>query len=349
MNDQSRTGCAGLPYWLVAALGAVASCQVEAASSGQSWLSSPLASISGSSSEPIVPIAAPPAMAGNKITLGDKLFHDKRFSRDGQVSCASCHALDKGGVDGLAVSAGVQGLKGQRNSPTVFNAGLNFVQFWDGRARTLEEQIDGPVHNDVELASDWPAIIAKLEQDTAMVAGFREVYGGDITAARIRDAIAAFERTLVTVDSPFDQFLRGDKHAISERAKRGYALFKELGCATCHQGANVGGNMFQRSRLIPRPAGQDLDGGSAGDLGRYEITRKAEDKGVFRVPSLRLAVLTAPYFHDGGVDTLEDAIRTMAKAQLGRNLTDEQVALLVAFLRSLPGSYAGRALSGPSG
>ena len=289
--------------------------------------------------EPLRPVEPPPVLDPDLVALGKTLFHDGRLSRDGKLSCATCHPLDNAGADGLEVSVGTDGLPGTRNAPTVFHAARNFVQFWDGRARTLEEQIDGPVHNPVEMAGDWPTIAGRLATDQLMRRAFRAAFGDSrIDAERIRGAIAAFERTLITTNSPFDRYLLGDTGAISARARAGYALFKDIGCASCHQGANVGGTMFQQLGVVV-PFGTRA--AARADTGRHLLTGKPADRYVFRVPSLRLAVATEPYFHDGGMQTLEDAVAAMAWFQLGISLDADQIALIIEFLRTLPGEYQG--------
>jgi cytochrome c peroxidase len=291
------------------------------------------------SGEALVPLPPPPAVPGDKVMLGRALFLDVRLSRDNTLSCASCHDLSGAGNDGRPVSIGIGGAAGGVNAPTVFNASLNFAQFWDGRAASLEEQAAGPVHNPVEMASSWPEVIAKLQADAGFRREFRRVYPDGITAKNLVDAIATFERTLLTGNSPFDRYLRGDTRAIDERARAGYRNFRELGCVSCHQGVNIGGNMFQRfgimadyfaDRAQSRPVGTP-------DLGRFNVTGRDEDRHVFKVPSLRNVAQTAPYFHDGSVAVLEEAVAIMGRYQLGRELSREEVASLVAFLQTLSG------------
>ncbi|RMH61932.1 MAG: cytochrome-c peroxidase [Zetaproteobacteria bacterium] len=284
----------------------------------------------------IVPLERPKELSVEKIRLGRRLFHDTRLSHDNSISCAHCHDLAHGGADHTPHSYGVGGAEGVINAPTVYNAGLNLAQFWDGRAATLEEQIDGPIHNPVEMASNWPEVLAKLRADASYVESFARVFGGKITEARVKEAIAEFERSLVTVDSPFDRYLRGDATAISEVQKRGYRLFISYGCVSCHQGANVGGNLFQVMGVFGDYF-RDRGGETKADLGRYNVTGLARDRHKFKVPSLRLVVLTAPYFHDGSAETLDQAIRVMAKYQLGRDIPDEDIADIIAFLHSLVG------------
>lgn len=302
-----------------------------------------LAHDSGMSHEPIQPLAAPAYLNGDKVALGERLFMDSRLGRDGDMACASCHFLHEHGADHEPRALGRGGERLDFNTPTVFNSGFNYRQFWDGRAGSLEEQIDFVVAGEKEFATTWPAIVTRLEQDRDYRRDFRRLYEDGITAANVRDAIATFERSLVTVDAPFDRYLQGDERAIGAQARRGYRLFKEYGCSACHQGRNVGGNLFVKfgvfkDILATRPQPRRAD------LGRFNVTGKAEDRHVFRVPSLRLAVLTAPYFHDGSVGTLAEAIRIMAEYQLGRSIPEDDVAAIEAFLTTLVGEYRGRSL-----
>ena len=289
--------------------------------------------------EPILPLPLQHGQDEQKAALGRKLFHDKRLSRDDSISCASCHDLARGGVDGAKFSVGVNGAKGNINAPTVYHSGFSLVQFWDGRAPTLDAQVDGPVHNPVEMAANWGEVISKLKQDPFYPGQFHAVYKAGISAEAIRDAIAAFERTLVTVNSPFDRWLRGDEKALSIQEKEGYQLFKSYGCIACHQGANVGGNMYQQMGAM---GDYFTDRGgkiTKADLGRFNVTGLEEDRHHFKVPSLRLAALTAPYFHDASAVDLKQAIQDMAKYQLGRSITDYHAAKIEAFIKTLVGEH----------
>lgn len=288
------------------------------------------------SAEPIQAIPLTVELDVQKVRLGRELFSEARLSRDSSISCASCHHLNRGGADQSSVSVGVGGAQGDINSPTVFNAAFNFRQFWDGRAKDLTEQINGPVGHPKEMGTSWDEIRKKLQQLPEYRKKFSDIYSTDITTAQIKDVIVTFEKSLYTPNSKFDRFLRGDSTALSLEEKRGYSKFKEFGCIACHQGMNVGGNMYQtmgvmgdyfkdRGQIVPR------------DWGRYNITKKESDKFVFRVPSLRNVALTAPYFHDGSVQSLPEAVKIMAKYQLGRNLSKEDQDLLVKFLNTLSG------------
>jgi len=268
--------------------------------------------------------------------LGRKLYHDKRLSGDDTVACATCHGLNTGGVDGKPHSTGVEGQQGGINAPTVLNSALNFVQFWDGRAATLEDQAGGPPLNPKEMKSSWPQIIGKLSKDAAMNAEFQKVFGEGPTPKNITAAIATFERTLITYNSPFDRYLKGDKSALDAEQKKGYELFKSLGCVSCHQGAGVGGNMYQKFGVMGdyfAERGHPTDA----DNGRFNVTKRPEDMNVFKVPSLRNITLTAPYFHDGSATTLPQAIEVMAAFQLGRPVDPEELRPIARFLESLTG------------
>lgn len=288
------------------------------------------------SREPLAILPDPPALDPKLVALGRRLFHDKRLSSDDTVACATCHDLAHGGVDGKSHSAGIKGQLGGVNAPTVYNSGLNFVQFWDGRAKDLEEQANGPVTNPLEMGTSWEKVLPKLRADNAYPAAFGELFPDGISSLNARRAIAAFERTLITKNSPFDRWLGGDQNALSAEQKAGYELFKGIGCIACHQGQNVGGNMYQRFGVFGDYF-KDRGHITEADYGRFNVTHSESDRFVFRVPSLRNVERTAPYFHDGSTPTLTQAVGVMAKYQLGRTLSDEQVSSLVAFLKSLSG------------
>ncbi len=291
--------------------------------------------------EPIKVLTAPKNLNKEKVALGRRLFHDVRLSKDNSVSCASCHNLKNGGADNKAVSVGIHGAKGAVNAPTVYNSGLLFRQFWDGRAATLKDQVDGPVQNPVEMGSLWPEVIIKLYQDKNYPHDFRKIYKKKKAIDRntIRNAIAEFERALVTLNSPFDRYLQGDQSAIDARAKKGYKLFKNYGCASCHQGANVGGNMYQVFGVIGSYF-QKRGNITEADNGRFNITGNPEDKHRFKVPSLRMVTLTAPYFHDGQAKTLKEAIDIMFEFQLGREAPDSDKEDIIHFLKTLVGQHS---------
>lgn len=293
--------------------------------------------------EPVRPIPLTIKLDSRRLELGARLFKDPLLSKDGSVSCASCHALDKGGVDGRQRSLGIDRAEGQVNAPTVFNSGFNFKQFWDGRAETLEAQVDGPLQSAAEMGSNWPDVIGKLRRDPSYVAAFRDIYPDGVSRKNVTNAIAEFERSLVTPNARFDRFLRGDGSALNENEKAGYRNFKAYGCISCHQGVNVGGNMFQRMGVMGDYFA-DRGGITGADFGRFNVTGDVADKFTFKVPSLRNVARTAPYFHDGSAQTLEQAVGVMAKYQLGRPLPPQDLKQMVEFLGTLTGEYEGKPL-----
>lgn len=271
-----------------------------------------------------------------KIELGKALFHDTRLSRDETVSCATCHVIALGGDDNRPLSVGVGGSLGERNAPTVLNAALNSTQFWDGRSPTLAAQAIEPIHNPLEMDATWPMILERLKQAPDMLSRFQAAGFDAITPDTVVAALVAYEEVLLTGDAPFDLWLLGDDDALSDKALMGLELFQNLGCVSCHQGRNLGGNMLQRLGVMAdyykdRGIEKELD------LGRFEFTGREEDRYVFRVPSLRNVAETAPYFHDGSVPTLNEAVEIMGRYQLGRALSEDEVEALVAFLHSLTG------------
>jgi len=278
-----------------------------------------------------------------KVALGEQLFHDVRLSSDNSIGCFSCHGLDTGGVDNHVRSIGVGGAVGDINTPTVFNSGFNFVQFWDGRAATLEDQIDASINNPQEMASNWPQVIRKISQDTVYAEQFRKLYRDGITPTTLKDAIATFERSLVTPNSRFDKYLRGDMTALSAHEKRGFELFQSYGCSSCHQGVNLGGNMFEKMGLMGDYFA-DRGNLTEADNGRFNVDQLEQSMHEFKVPSLRNVARTAPYFHDGSVATLQHAIAVMAKYQLGRPMPNDDVNAIDSFLESLTGEYKGEPL-----
>ena len=293
--------------------------------------------------EPITPLPQFVQLDPKKVALGRRLFHEAKLSADGSISCASCHDLARGGVDRRPRSLGIGGREGSLNAPTVFNSGFNFRQFWDGRAEALEDQVDGPLQHPAEMGATWPQALAFLSADAAYRKEFGELFRDGVSAANVRDAIATFERSLATPNSRFDRFLRGEAAALSETERAGYKLFKHIGCTSCHQGVNIGGNSYQRLGVLEdyfAARGQVTEA----DLGRFNITRREEDRYLFKVPALRNIALTAPYLHDGSAKTLQDVVAIMARYQLNLKLNDGDVDKIVAFLRTLTGEYQGRLL-----
>jgi cytochrome c peroxidase len=281
-----------------------------------------------------------------KVALGDKLFHDPRLSKDNSIACASCHNLSINGADvpNRPVSLGVGGASGAVNSPTVFNVRYNFRQFWDGRAANLAEQATGPVNNRVEMASSWPEVVAKLNSDSALAAQFQAIYPDGVQSKNIQDVLATYQMTLTTPNARFDKWLRGDKGALTADEQKGYQLFKSYGCIACHQGANVGGNMYQIFGVMNGYFAARGNPTEA-DNGRFNVTKNPADKHMFKVPSLRNVAITPPYFHDGTAQTLEQAVEVMFRFQLGRTAPPEDKSLIVKFLHTLTGEYQGRPLA----
>lgn len=268
-----------------------------------------------------------------KVELGRMLYYENRMSKSHKFSCNSCHMLDRYGVDNEPTSEGHRGQRGDRNSPTVYNAAVHFVQFWDGRAADVEEQAKGPVMNPVEMAMpDEKTVIATLKSIPQYVEMFRKAFPGEkdpVTYDNMAKAIGAFERKLMT-PSRWDRFLQGDKAALTDAEKEGFLKFAETGCATCHMGACVGGTMFQKLGVAkPYPGLRDE--------GRAKVTGRAEDRFFFKVPGLRNVEKTWPYFHDGSVKTLEEAVQKMAEYELGKSLSAAEVQSIVTWLKTLTG------------
>ena len=296
--------------------------------------------------EPVRPIDLSLEADPEKAALGFALFHDPRLSVDNTVSCATCHELSTAGVDNHQYSHGVDDQLGGVNAPTVYNAVYNFVQFWDGRAKTLADQAAGPPLNPVEMASpSFDHIIAKLEADKEFAKEFKAVYPDGITEKNITDAIEQFERTLVTPNSRFDKWLRGDDNAISSDELEGYELFKQYDCATCHVGPNLGGLSYELMGLRKHyfaDRGLEL---TVEDNGRYKETKEERDRHRFKVPGLRNVEHTWPYYHDGTREHLEDAVRDMGIYQSGVDLTDSEVNKITSFLKTLTGEYQGKPIT----
>ena len=281
----------------------------------------------------------PPARFDRReALLGRALFHDPRLSGDGTVACVSCHQLDHGGAEPRRTSIGIRGQEGPINAPSVLNAALNFVQFWDGRAPDLETQCAGPITNPLEMGASWDRVLATIRADPAYSAELAAIHGAGtaVTQEHVTGAIAEYERMLLT-PSRFDRFVGGDASALTDDERRGYALFVRAGCNSCHTGPNIGGTMYQRMGVVRdyfADVGRPL---TDADLGCYNVTHQESDRHRFKVPTLRNVARTAPYLHDGSQQTLEDVVRVMGRYQLGREFTDEQVRVLVAFLGSLTG------------
>jgi cytochrome c peroxidase len=295
--------------------------------------------IAAQSSEPIRPIQ--PAVVTNAamVELGKKLFFDPRLSKSGFISCNSCHNLSLGGSDNLQTSIGDKWQKGPINSPTVLNSSMNIAQFWDGRAKDLQEQAGGPIANPGEMAFTHKLAVDVVQSIPGYVVEMRQVFGTpEVTIDRITKAIAAFEETLVTPNSRFDRWLSGDASAISNEELAGYQVFKNSGCTACHNGPAAGGASFQKMGVV-RPYATANPA-----IGRAAVTGKDADRFTFKVPTLRNVDLTYPYFHDGAAKTLPEAVTTMGRVQLGREFSATENAQIVAFLRTLTGDQPSFAL-----
>lgn len=271
-----------------------------------------------------------------KVELGRLLFFDRRLSKSQTLACATCHDLQRFGVDGLPVSPGHKGQLGKRNSQSVYNAGNHVALFWDGRARSLEEQAKGPLLNPLEMAMPDAAAVEKVVRSIPGYAPlFAKAFPGSadpITFDTITQAIAAFERTLVT-PSRFDEYLKGKEAALTEAERQGLLTFMSLGCMVCHKGEGVGAGMYQALGFAVKVPPEFM-----ADQGRFEVTKRDEDKNRFRVPSLRNIEKTGPYLHDGSLKTLEETVLFMGRYQLGKDLTKEELASVITFLKSLTGT-----------
>ncbi|MDF3605901.1 cytochrome-c peroxidase [Paracoccus sp. DMF-8] len=277
------------------------------------------------------------ALTPEKIDLGRSLFFDPRMSRSGLISCQTCHNVGIGGVDGLPVSVGHGWQQGPRNAPTMLNAIFNIAQFWDGRAPDLAEQAKGPVQASVEMSNTPDELVRTIMSMPEYVESFRAAFPGDndpVSFDNFAAAVEQFEATLITPDSAFDKFLRGDDAAMNDQEKRGLKAFMDTGCTACHAGVNIGGQDYYPFGLVERPADEVLP---EGDTGRFAITETQDDEYVFRAAPLRNIALTAPYFHSGVVWDLREAVQIMSSSQLGTELTDTEVDDIVAFLHTLTG------------
>jgi cytochrome c peroxidase len=291
-----------------------------------------LASWSVVADEPITPIRPVQEINLAQVALGKKLYFDPRLSKSGFISCNSCHNLSMGGTDNLQTSIGDHWQQGPINAPTVLNSSLNVAQFWDGRAEDLQAQAGGPIANPGEMGFSHTLAVGVLESIPEYVVEFKQVFGTDkITIDEVTQAIAEFEKTLKTPSSRFDRWLLGEKDAITPYELAGYQLFKTSGCVACHNGEGVGGSSFQKMGVVKpyetkNPA-----------AGRAAVTGKDADRFKFKVPTLRNVELTYPYFHDGAARTLSEAVEIMGRLQLGKKLTPDENAKIVAFLKTLTG------------
>lgn len=293
----------------------------------------------GDGTPAIVPIPENLELDPLKVKLGKKLFFDTRLSNNG-FSCATCHPVDRGGMDGLKLSMINGGGFDVKNTPTVFNSGFNSMQHWNGEIDSLEQQVARVILDPQHMNSSWQLIISRLQKDAGVMQQFRSIYANGLSVDNIMNALATYERSLITPGADFDRYLRGDMDAITPDQKKGYALFQQYGCISCHQGINVGGNLLAKFGIFKSHQERKKEL-TEYDFGRYLYTRNSRDKFVFRVPSLRNVSSTAPYFHDGSAATLRDAIRIMARIQLGITLADHEIGLIESFLHSLSGQYNG--------
>ena len=308
------------------AITSVSGCRVACLLLALVWVSSAAAQSPtfrpGAGQEPITAIPAVPVQETRRLALGERLFGDPRLSHDNTRSCLSCHDIRTNGASSNGHDMTPDGRPLPLNTPTVFNAALNFRLNWAGNFRSLESQAEQALDNPGNMASSADEVARKLRADSEIVRQFRDAYGKEPDAAALLDAIATYERSLITPGSRFDRWLAGDADVLTPEEVGGYQLFKSLGCISCHQGVNVGGNLFQRHGIF-HPIG-------------------SAEPVLVRVPSLRNVATTPPYFHDGSALTLSEAVKTMGFAQLDRELTDQQIASIVAFLNTLTGTYRGQ-------
>lgn len=293
--------------------------------------------------EPLKPLPAVPQQNPLRVELGRQLFNEPRLSVNNSLSCAGCHRLESGGADNKPFSIGFNGHPVAVNTPSVFNATLNFRQFWNGRVGTLETQVHEVVQSPAEMGSNWEHVVQTLSADPIYKAAFANAYPDGVTMGNVQNALATYERTLLSANSRFDQYLQGNTDILTLDEKYGYQRFKDYGCITCHQGVNIGGNMFQKFGVMGDYF-QTRGNPTESDLGRYLVTKDEEDRNVFKVPSLRNVAVTAPYFHDASAKTLEEAVDVMFKFQLGRVPSDEDKALIILFLKTLTGEWEGKPL-----
>ena len=293
--------------------------------------------------EPIQPIPKQIFLNTDIVTLGEKLFHDPRLSKGNKLACSNCHQLQNGGDDNLPVSITNQNKPDLINSPTVFNSVFNFRQTWRGAFKTLELQAEGDLRNPRHGATTWQELLPKLKAEPLYKADFDKLYDNGITRENVLNAMATYEASLITPNSRFDKFLRGNDEAITDEEKQGYKLFKRHGCIACHQGVNVGGNVFQKFGLFGDYFAERGNIKKA-DYGLYNVTGLESDRFTFRVPSLRNVAVTAPYLHDGSQETLLDVVQVMARFQLGASIQQQNAEKIVAFLKTLTGEYRGRSL-----
>jgi len=297
--------------------------------------------------EPITPIPLQVEVNTDKANLGEILFFDTRLSSNGKLACASCHQLDTGGDDNVAIGISSSAENHLINTPSIFNAKYNFRQNWNGSVKTLEQQIDMVMKNNHEFDNNWNDVVTTLSLDHEISKAFNDNFQDGITKDNIIEVIVEFEKTLTTPNSRFDYYLRNEQSdselALTREEIKGYQIFKELGCISCHQGVNIGGNLYQKFGVFYNYIAERGDVKKA-DYGRMNITNRQMDAFVFKVPSLRNIAVTAPYLHDGSAKTIEQAISIMGKTQLGRSLNKNEIQQIKAFLMTLTGKYKNKSL-----
>ena len=295
--------------------------------------------------EPIKPIPSSIKVDEKKVELGKKLFHDIRLSRNNNIACSNCHIISNAAVDNLRYSITNNGKPDLLNTPTIFNTAFNFRQTWRGAFKTLEQQAAADINNPRHSNIDFKTLVNKLNGIDEYVILFNEIYKTPISKSSITNSIAEYQRSLITPGARFDQYLLGDNNAITQDEKKGYELFKSYGCVACHQGINIGGNMFQKLGVMVDYFEEHKIKPKKPDFGRFNVTGKEEDRFVFKVPSLRNIALTAPYFHDGYLQTLEEAIEEMGHTQLGFDIPKKDIQLISKFLHTLTGNYRNKPLT----
>jgi len=329
-----------------AAAGVLLAAAALFAHGGNAWAEPPAPS--AWSNEPIKPLPALPVLDARKVALGQQLFEDRRLSSNNAQACISCHDIHTNGATGKTKDVGPFGQPMLRNTPTIFNSALNFRQFWDGHLATQHAAISEVVQNPVVMRSTWHEVLGKLRSDHVVVDKFTAIYPDGVQQNNVMDAMATFMKTLQTPNARIDRYLAGENSALTPDERLGYQLFKSYGCVACHQGANIGGNMFQVMGVLGnRGLYFTKDGALVTDLGRYAVTKQEADKFVFRVPSLRNVAVTPPYFHDGSASTLPEAVHAMFEYQLGRKPSPQDLELIVKFLGALTGEYQGHPLKAP--
>lgn len=284
----------------------------------------------------IPPLEAATQVSQPKVELGKELFNDARLSSNLSHACSTCHNLTMGGTDQQATFIGANHREGTLNTPTVFNVSYNFRQFWDGRANNLRDVIDDHILDKRIMNNQWSTVLQRLNENPKYNEKFNLLYSDGVNKTNIQDALETYLQSLVTVNAPFDLYLKGDKKAIGEEAIKGYELFNSLGCISCHQGPNIGGNLYEKMGIY-KDYFNSKQKIAESDLGRFNVTNKDEDTLVFKVPSLRNIALTGPYLHDGSAKTLEEAIQIMAEHQIGKSLKPHEISYIVKFLETLTG------------